>query len=178
MIVSFYAEMRRASSRMLLLWNGAHAEQPRRNDIALINTHGAHQESFAYRAWTPQVIRGELDMVEIFNLKRKIFMGWNRETGTQGQIYGYVACMMAGGPNTYCVFTDLIPSIPEIQLDPGKPRGHYVTLPAGETDLDKIVYKRSWSNAVMYLNPTLTDITVDGITILAKTGLVLPPPPR
>jgi len=176
MIISFYAEMRRASSSMLLVWNGADSE--RRGQITLLNTHGAHQEGFALRAWTPQQIRSQLDTVELFNAKRKIFIAWNREFGAQGQIYGYVACMMAGGPNTYCEFSDLIPSVAEIQMDPGKPRGHYVTLPAGETDLERIVYKRAWSNTVMYLNPTLSDITVDGITIAAKTGLVLPPPPR
>jgi hypothetical protein len=119
-----------------------------------------------------------MDVVEVFNTKRKIFIGWNRESGVQGLVYAYVACMIPGGPNTYCEFTDLIPAIPEIQLDPGAPRGHYVTLPVGETDLDKVVYKRTFAKAMMYLNPTSADITVDGMTIGAKTGLVLPPPPK
>jgi hypothetical protein len=119
-----------------------------------------------------------MNMVEIFNAKRKMFIGWNRESSVQGLIYGYVACMIPGGQNTYCEFTNQIPGIPEIQLDPGAPRGHYVTLPVGETDLNKIVYKRTFAKAVMYLNPTSSGVTVDGITVGAKTALVLPPPAR
>ncbi len=178
MITSFYAEMRAVSKRGLLIWNGANAGAPRRNEIAVLNAHGAHEEGFGLRGRDPQQIRDGLNMVEFFNSKRKIFIGWNRESTTAGLIYGYTACMMAGGINTYCEFTDLIPAIPEIQLDPGAPRGHYVTLPAGETDVNKIVYKRTFAKAVMYLNPTTSDIPVDGMTLGAKTGLVLPPPPK
>jgi len=36
----------------------------------------------------------------------------------------------------------------------------------------------SVSNAVVYLNPTSSNIDLDGMTIGAKSGLVLPPPPR
>ena len=178
MIIDFYREMRAAAPHQLLVWNGANAGAPRQNEIALTNAHGGHEEGFGLRQWTPLQIRRELDMVEIFNAKKKIFIGWNRESDAAGLIYGYVACMMAGGPSTYCEFTDRIPAIAEIQRDPGKPRGHYMTLPAGETDLEKIVYKRSFANAVMYLNPTSSSIDADGMTIGAKSGLVLPPPPR
>jgi len=178
MIISFYGEMRAASKRILLVWNGAHPESPHQNEIALTNSHGGHTEGYGLRGYTPQDMRKEMDMVENFNTKRKIFIGWIRETSSQGLMYGYVACMIPGGINTYCEFTDMIPAIPEIQLDPGAPRGHYVTLPAGETDLNKIVYKRTFAKAVMYLNPTSSDITVDGLTLGAKTGLVLPPPPK
>jgi len=177
MIADFYAELGR-SSLLLKIWNGANGCTPRRIDIALTNSEGAHQEGFALRAFTPQQIRDEMDRMEFVNARRKIFIAWNRETGTQGLIFGYVACMIPGGINTYCEFSNLVPAIPEIQLDPGTPRGHYVTLPAGETDLEKIVYKRVWSKATMYLNPTSSVITVDGISIGAKSGLILPPPSR
>ena len=177
MILSFYAELR-ANSRLMLIWNGANGGAPRRNDIALVNSHGGHEEGFGMLAWTPEQILEELTMVKSFESKRKVFIGWIRESSTAGRIYSYVACMMAGGRNTYCEFSEQIPSIPEITLDPGSPRGGYVTLPAGETDLQRIAYKRTFQKAIMYLNPTYSDITADGITIPAKTGLVLPPPPR
>ena len=129
------------------------------------------------KSWLAAIDRGGVSTAVLYPTNG-LSIGWIREPSTAGRIYSYVACMMAGGRNTYCEFSEQIPGIPEITLDPGSPRGGYVTLPAGETDLQRIAYKRTFQKAIMYLNPTYSDITADGITIPAKTGLVLPPPPR
>ncbi len=174
MILDFYADLR-ASSPLLLIWNGAQEGMSRRTDVVLTHTDGGHKEGFALRDWTPSEMRQELDLAESFSAKAKIFVAWNRAEAldSEGLLYGYAACMIAGGPLTFCEFLDEIPEVAAIRADPGKPKGHYVTLPAGETDLDRIVYRRVWSRATMYLNPTSSTITVDKRTLAPKSALIL-----
>jgi hypothetical protein len=68
--------------------------------------------------------------------------------------------MIAGGPDTFCEFSDQVPDVPLIRADPGKPQSRYVTLPEGVAELDRIVYKRVFGKAIMYLNPTASAVTV------------------
>jgi hypothetical protein len=174
MILDFYGYLK-ASSPLLMVFNGANEQSLRRNDVVLTHTDGGHKEGFALSGLTPAQIRQNLDLVESFEAKGRIFIGWIKAPpgNTQGLVFGYVACMMAGGPQTYCEFTDEIPAVSSIQFDPGTPRGRYVTLPAGETDLNKIVYRRRWRRASMYLNPTTSAITVEGVAVPAGSGLVV-----
>src|SRR4029077_19681446 len=100
MIIDFYGELRR-SSGLTLIWNGANESSSHRNDVVLTNTDGGHKEGFALMEYSPAGVRAELDMVESFNAKGKVFIGWDRGADDSSMMYSYVACMMAGGPLTY-----------------------------------------------------------------------------
>ncbi len=175
MILDFYADLR-ATSDLWIIWNGVHEESIQRNDVTLVYTHGGHQEGFGIRTLSPAQIRAQMDMVESFNARGKIFVGMIQAPAydTAALLYGYAACMIAGGPNTFCEFSDQVPEDPLIQADPGKPQGRYVTLPEGVIDPERIVYKRVFAKVVVYLNATASPITVDALTIPARSALIEP----
>jgi hypothetical protein len=138
--------------------------------VALAHTNGGHREGFGIRTLSPAQIRAQLDLVETFNARGKVFVGMIRApaSDTAALIYGYVACMIAGGPDTYCEFSDQVPDVPLIQADPGKPQTRYVTLPEGVADLNRISTRVFESDHV----PQSTASPSPWTTSIARSALI------